>query len=263
MTIAIGKIEYQRGTHPVTALGFSYSEMELNEALANDVKKIVFDVEETQEISNILQNTGFVKESIEKIFNPSLISTENWRIGESIAQCYLSNHRQCFFPWHSHRDERQTKSSLPGADLVGFQIIDNHTYFACVEVKTSSENQHPPRVMTGNSGLESQIKKIVENETSKSVLIKYLAYRCVNVNWEHLFKEAFQNFLENSNNMRLFGFLIRDTKPNSKDIERSIENLAKYTSSNPYIEFLVLYLPDKSIPSLSSKITNYQYGGVA
>lgn len=262
MSISQGKIEYQLGTHPTTGCGFSYSDDELDRALAGKVKDVVFDVEGQKQITNILAETGFSKDDIENFLVPSTTTLEDWRVGEGIAECYLSEHRQCFFPWPDSRDERKIGSSLPGADLVGFQTIGNDVYFVYGEVKTSSEAKYPPGVMVGRSGLQSQIEDLKDNDITKRTLMKYLALRCKGQYWENNFKNAARNFLKCSNNIRIFGFLIRDVQPNNKDLENRINNLAKHQYPETRIEFIALYLPNQSISQLSNKVMQYQNGGV-
>lgn len=263
MTIALGKIEYQIGTQPTTGCGFSYSEDELKTALLGKVQEVVFDTLGQKQIQNILAETGFSKDDIEKNLTPFTNTPENWRVGEGIAECYLSEHRQCFFPWPDSRDERKINSSLPGADLVGFQNIAGDIYFAYGEVKTSTENKYPPGVMTGRSGLQSQIEDLKDNDTTKRTLMNYLALRCKGQNWENDFKSAAKNFLRCSKNIRIFGVLIRDVQPDKKDLENRIKHLAKNQYSETNIEIFALYLPSQSISQLSSKIMQCKNGGVA
>ncbi|WP_386688776.1 hypothetical protein [Lonepinella sp. MS14437] len=256
-------MEYQLGSHPITGRGFSYSDDELNLALAGKVRDVVFDVEgQTQMINDLSVDTGFSKDQIEQKLKIDFHKPEDWRVGEGIAECYLSVHRQCHFPWPDNRDERKRGSSLPGADLVGFQIVGNDVYFAYGEVKTSSENKYPPQVVTGRSGLQAQIEDLRDNEQTKCTLVKYLAYRYKGRSWESLFKKAAKNLLQCPRNIRVFGFLIRDTQPNQKDIEARINNLAKNQYPETHIELLALYLPSQSISQLSSKVMQYQNGGV-
>lgn len=98
MTMALGKMEYQLGSLPTIGCGFSYSENELNAALAGKVREVVFDTAGQTQIINFLAETGFAKDDIEKHLVPFTIAPEDWRVGEGIAECYLSEHRQCFFP---------------------------------------------------------------------------------------------------------------------------------------------------------------------
>lgn len=262
MIMAVGKIEYQLGTHPTTGCGFSYSDDELNTILAGKVQEVVFDTAGQKQITSILAETGFSKDDIEKNLVPFTTTPEDWRVGEGIAEYYLSEHRQCFFPWPDSRDERKIGSSLPGADLVGFQIIGNDIYFAYGEVKTSSEAKYPPGVMVGRSGLQSQIEDLKDNDTTKRTLMNYLALRCKGQCWESYFKNAAQNFLKCPKNIRIFGVLIRDVQPNDKDLKNRINNLAKKQYPETHIELLALYLPNQSISQLSNRVMQYKNGGV-
>jgi hypothetical protein len=72
---------------------------------------------------------------------------EEWRVGEALAEAYLVAHRTCKFPWPDGRDARKAGSSLPGADLVGFQQHGGTDRFAFGEVKTSGEIRYPPGAM--------------------------------------------------------------------------------------------------------------------
>lgn len=265
MTIAVGKEEYQCGIRPTTGCGFSYSDDELNAALEGGVKDTVFDVVGHQKIVDSLSvDTGFSKDKIAQKLEINFRRPETWRVGEGIAECYLSTHRNCVFPWSDNKDERRVGSSLPGPDLVGFKVEESDVvYFAFGEVKTSCEHKSPPQVVKGRLGLQAQIEDIRDNEETKVTLVRYLAHRFKGQDWEHLFKKAFQNFLQCSKNIRIFGFLVRDTQPNTKDIETCVTNLAKVQYPGTIIELLVLYLPNQSIEQLGHRVMQYQDGGIA
>lgn len=262
MSIPIGKEEYILGAHPIKGCGFSYSENELDIILAGKVNEIVFDTEGQKQVIDILAETGFSKEDIEEKLYVDVHSPEDWRVGEGIAECYLSEHRQCVFPWPDSRDERKIGSSLPGADLVGFRVEGDNVYFAYGEVKTSSETKYPPQVVTGRSGLQAQIEDLRDNKRTKCALLAYLAHRCKGQSWEPLFQKAAKSLLQCSRNIRTFGFLIRDTQSNKKDIEARVNNLSEIQYPETHIELLALYLPSKSISQLSIKVMQCKNGGV-
>lgn len=131
MTIAIGTIEYQLGTAPVTGCGFSYSADELDTALSGSVAEVVYDDSGKADIEALLAGlaeTNFEKGAVERILSDTK-PPEDWRVGEALAEAYLSHQKNCFFPWPDGRDERKSGSSLPGADLVGFQSNDTDDFF--------------------------------------------------------------------------------------------------------------------------------------
>jgi hypothetical protein len=154
MSISVGTIEYTLGNYPVTGCGFSYSVTELDTALSGSVTEVVFDDSGKTDIEALiagLAETDFEKGEVERILS-NTNPLEDWRGGEALAESYLVHHKNCFFPWPDDRDERKSGSSLPGADLVGFQSSDNDDFFAFGEVKTSTENKYPPGAMHGRTG---------------------------------------------------------------------------------------------------------------
>ena len=69
-----------------------------------------------------------------------------WEVGEALAECLLRDEqgRTYCWPWNSVRDRRAPRSSLPGADLVGFYREDGCVFLLFGEVKTSSDVRTPP-----------------------------------------------------------------------------------------------------------------------
>ena len=62
--------------------------------------------------------TAFEQDGLRRVLaDPERI--EDWRVGAGIAETWLTDHRDCRFPWPDGRDERKRGSSLPGADLGG------------------------------------------------------------------------------------------------------------------------------------------------
>jgi len=158
MKIATGTIEYQTGSAPVTGCGFSYSADELDTALYGPVAEVVYDDSGKTDIESLLAGlaeTDFAKGEVERILSDTR-PPEDWRVGEALAETYLVHQKDCFFPWPDSRDERKSGSSLPGADLVGFQSDGTDVFFAFGEVKTSTENKYPPGAMYGRTGLKQR-----------------------------------------------------------------------------------------------------------
>lgn len=265
MSVATGTINYELGTAPVTGCGFSYSDKELDATLSSSVAEVVFDDSGRADIEALLAGlveTEFEKTAVEQIlFNRK--PPENWRVGEALAETYLVDKKGCFFPWPNGRDERKSGSSLPGADLVGFQSVGDDDFFAFGEVKTSTENKYPPGVMHGRTGLKQQLEDLKDDVNIKDVLVRYLGYRAANSSWEKQFKRAFSNYIQNRSNVRVFGFLVRDVAPNQNDLHTRVSKLAKNQHKDMVIELFALYLPQNSICQLSNKVVNSRNGGVA
>ena len=114
MVLPVGKIEYEMGVPPVTGSGLSYSEEELDAALTGPVAAVVFDNEGTADIAALLESlseTDFESRELSKILHVDE-PPKDWEVGEALAESYLTQHRDTFFPWPDGRDIRKPKSSL-------------------------------------------------------------------------------------------------------------------------------------------------------
>ncbi len=264
MTIASGTIRYRIGTTPVTGCGFSYSKEELDNALSGSVAEIIFDDSGKAIIESLL--TGVVETDFENGEVKRILSNtkppENWRVGEALAESYLTHHKDCFFPWPNGRDERKSGSSPTGADLVGFQFNGSDVFFAFGEVKTSAENKYPPGAMHGRTGLKQQIEDLKNDVEIKDTLFRYLAYHAQMSSWIDRFRQAARNYIQSITNVCVFGFLIRDVEPNQDDLHIRVTKLAKDKYADMVIELLALYLPQNSISQLSNKVISSRNRGV-
>ncbi len=262
--IPVGTIKYQLGTAPVTGCGFSYSAEELDTALSGSVAEVVYDDSGKADIEALLvglPETEFEKGEVERILSDSK-PPEDWRVGEALAETYLVDQKDCFFPWPDVRDERKSGSSLPGADLVGFQSNGSDDYFAFGEVKTSTENKYPPGTIYGRTGLKQQLEDLKDDVRVKDGLVRYLARRATTAPWKSRYLCAAKNYIQSKTNVRVFSFLIRDVEPNQDDLRTCVAKLAKDQHADMVIELLALYLPQKSIGQLSNKVVSSRNGGV-
>lgn len=261
--IATGNKEYEHGNPPVTGYGFSWTEEELNIALAESAK-VVFDDSGRADISSLLSGlaeTDFEKSQVERILSDTK-PPEDWRVGEALAESYLVYHKDCYFPWPDGRDERKTGSSLPGADLVGFEKDGEEDFFAFGEVKTSSENSYPPGTMHGRTGLKKQIEDL-KDKAIKDDLVRYLAHRAITASWKNRYINAAKKYIKSNTNVRIFGILIRDVRPSKDDLRARVDKLSHNAHTDMIIELLSIYLPAGSISALSLKVMNCRTGGVA
>jgi hypothetical protein len=264
MTIPGGTEIYCMDYSHVKSRGLCYSENELKSSLKGRASKILFDDEGTGQLEinlSSIVDTDFEAESVKRIIS-SKRKPENWSVGEALAESYLTCHRKCFFPWPSSRDQKNPKSSPTGADIVGFQEIDNQNCrFAFGEVKTSDQKKCPPSVIYGPHGLKQQLKDLCVDCKKKDSLVLYLGHHSEGSSWGQQYKEAAKRYIKNSEDLSLFGFMVRDVTPNKDDLRDITEELAANCSPPTSIELLALYLPVGSIENLSSKVKSAKIEG--
>lgn len=265
MTVAAGTQEYALGAVPVTGLGLSWSEAELAAALAAEVAALVFDEAGKANVEQILAEvaeTEFHQEGVARVLRRPT-EVEDWRVGEAIAEGYLTGHRACLFPWPDGRDERKSGSSLPGADLVGIHRDGEADRFAFGEVKTSAEAVCPPQAMYGRTGLKKQLEDLRDDVSIRDKLVEYLAHRAKGSDWEGRFQAAAKRYLTNNADVRLFGVLVRDVAPNSADLQARVASLTEDCPNGTVIELLGVYLPAASIAALGNAVVKTLAGGAA
>lgn len=253
MSVAEGGTAYSHRSPPCSGVGLAWSDEELDDALGGRVAEVLFDDEGKADIEAILSplaDTDFEQEGVKRILeDPEDI--EDWRVGEAIAETYLTDHRVCYFPWPDGRDERKSGSSLPGADLVGFGNDSDGDCFAFGEVKTSSEAQYPPGSMYGRTGLKRQLEDLRDSETIRDDLFIYLAHR-VKAFWRPRFEAASKRYLKNSSDVQLYGVLVRDVPPHADDLRVRVHDLAENCPEGTCIELLALYLPEGRIDGIGT-----------
>jgi hypothetical protein len=265
--IAVGAECYSHGVSPSTGTGRSWNAEELGAAINGQVSALLFDDQGKADIQELLAGiteTAFEQEQLAQVLAvPD--NVEDWRVGEAIAEAYLTEHRACLFPWPDGRDERKSGSSLPGADLVGFQSKeDGIQRFAFGEVKTSSEKSNPPQVVTKKKGgLKKQIEDLRDKKKDRDGLVEYLAHRASRSSWKEYFKSATKRYLNNSHDVSLFGVLVRDVEPNKDDLRLCVQQLAEGCPNGTEIELLALYLPVGAIANLPSQVLAKHAGGGA
>jgi hypothetical protein len=253
--IAVGAECYNHGASPSTGTGRLWNAEELGAAIDGQVSALVFDVQGKADIQELLVGvveTSFEQEQLSQVLTtPS--DVEDWRVGEAIAEAYLTEHRNCLFPWPDSRDERKSGSSLPGADLVGVQKDELGDRFVFGEVKTSKEAKYPPGAVYGRTGLKRQLEDLRDKVSIRDDLFKYLGHRAKNATWQDRFKAAGKRYLNNRSDVQLFGVLVRDVKPNVDDVRVRVENLGNGCPAGTQIELLALYLPIGAIANLAAQ----------
>lgn len=259
----IAATQYSLGTHPVTGVGYGVSASDLDEALAGPVTQLVFDQQGQDEISELLGglvDTDFEKENLENLLGDER-EPEDWRVGEALAEYFLTENRSCHFPWPDGRDERKRGSSLPGADLVGFQRDGQIERFAFGEVKTSTENSHPPGAAYGRHGLKKQLEDLRDNRVIRDDLVKYLGHRASHSTWSERFQAAAVVYLRDPHEVRVFGLLVRDVEPHEDDLRARVTSLARSCPLSTVIELVSLYIPSGRISTLGSQVLSSRAQG--
>ncbi|MBK1700238.1 hypothetical protein [Thiococcus pfennigii] len=263
MTVAVGANCYSVGASPCKGTGLVWTDEELDDAISGPVAAVVFDDAGKADIATLLAGvaeTEFAQERLAAVLSdPDDI--EDWRVGEAIAETYLTDHRSCTFPWPDGRDERKAGSSLPGADLVGFQTDEHGDRFAFGEVKTSGEARHPPGAVYGRTGLKQQLEDLRDKRPIRDGLMKYLGHRAGAAVWRDRYRAASRRYLANSSDVQLFGILIRDVGPHEDDVRVRVDKLATGCPTDTAIELLALYMPPGSIAKLSAKALATRAGG--
>ncbi len=263
MKVSLGKMVYSLGNPPCTGVGFKWSTNDLNKALEGKVSSILFDDEGAENIQQMMgtaELAHFEQAALNRIRTIPK-SIEDWRVAQAIAIAWLTDHRQCLFPWNDSRDQRKRGSSLPGADLVGLITDSLGERFAFGEIKSSSDTNRPPTVMYGQSGLLKQIQDIRDLPSVRDDLFKYLGHRARNASWIHRFQEAGKRYLANKSDVQLFGFLVRDVAPNDSDLKVQVSHLGEKCPEETHIEMVALYLPPSHLKGIGLVIVNTQSEG--
>jgi hypothetical protein len=256
MAAAEGQEVYSVDTEAVVARGAAFSEEALDELLRERVVAIVTDISGREDVRQLLADlpsTSFESERLEELVADPLVE-ELWRIGEAIGEAFLTDCRDCTFPWPSGRDQKNPAASLPGADLVGFVIESGSDRLAFGEVKTSSSEETPPKVMYGRSGLVAQLENLRDSVRAKNALVLYLAYRADSSDWRERFRTAAGRYFADDSDVSLFGVLVRDIPPAPLDLQTRASALAAGQPARTSIELRAKYLPVDSLSRIVDRV---------
>ena len=292
--VAGGVVEYELRAEPCSGTGIQWTVAELDGALAGPVAALLRDDagsilvgEALEPLTDTEFSTAGIKGAMALEQRPTgrVVRVEsrsaesaaarrieraagersltNWRVGEAIAEAYLTHRRGCFFPWPMSRDARRPGSSLPGADLVGFVRVADGDRLAFGEVKTSAQERYPPDVMGGRSGLRRQLEDLRDEVALSDQLVRYLTMRSRDAGWRGRFREAAMHYLCDSCDVRLYGVLVRDVPPAERDLEGAVAELATGCPDAMRIALIGLYLPEGRIGSLAEGVRSAVRGGEA
>ncbi len=216
-------------------------------AMSADITERARDVTFENNVANRLHDLASTGASTEWLaeFLDEAVSNEilPWQVGEAIAESVLEGSQGVNFPWNVRRDERNPRASLQGADIVGISDEPQGCRLVFGEVKSSSDKNSPPTVVTGKSGLDRQLERLVNDRKLKYALIKWLSAR-VGDAAETSFDEALTAFIESKGtSVRLIGVLVRDTPANEKDVSRRGRALGGQVPEPGSVELYAMYMP--------------------
>ena len=245
---ALATIRYEGQDRQVSWCGVAMNDGNgFNAFMANDVASRLHDSEGLAEFDahlRSLPNTGFARDNLRTLLAADIPEERDWAVGEALAEAYLSREHAITWPWNTERDKRNPRASLPGADLVGFEINGNEVRLVLGEVKTSTDVQTPPSVMSGRSGMTHQIDKLAKDLSLVRQLLYWLFFRCKSTEHEAHFNEAISLFFDSGNSaIALFGVLIRDTQPNRLDLQNRGRTLSGVLQNPTTCQLLAIYLP--------------------
>ncbi len=226
--------------------GWEWSEEEIVE-LSRDITEQTLDLTFEIDVSERLKDLDSTSASAEWLteFLKNAVSHEvlPWQVGEAIAEAVLARDHEVVFPWNTRRDERNPRARLQGADLVGISVQSDDCQFVFGEVKSSSDKNTPPRVMSGEGGMQQQLEHLLNDNTLRFALIKWLFSRVREEN-RSLFDAALAKFIESSgSSVRLVGVLVRDTSPSEDDVKTTGKALGDKVSKPGSAELHAMYMP--------------------
>lgn len=246
---------YELGADPCVGIGIEWTPEEAREALGGPVADVLNDVIGSQIVTEALGplaqaefDTGRIDAVAARVPEPS------YRLGEAIAEAYLSSWRSCTLPWRVSRDLRRPTASPAGPDLVGLKSEEGGHYLVFGEVKTSGENVYPPSVMRGQSGLLQQLEDLRTDGALRRHLVRNISFR-----WTGDIRERFiaavSRYSADPNEFRLFGVLVRDVLPDKRDLRHAVSHLGPDCPRSTRIEVLAIYIPPSHLDPVADGLT--------
>ena len=185
--------------------------------------------------------TGFEKSVLDVLLSPSPSAKQPWRVGESLAECFLEDYEEALFPYPYSRDVKDERASHAGADLVGYSLggPNGETMFLFGETKTSGEPRRPPRVARS---LGDQLDALCSPKVQKT-LVRRLTFRADAQGDQRLRALHVESMLSyRARKFRLVGVLIRYPNADRKDLEAAFDR-AKASRCARRLDLISLYLP--------------------
>jgi hypothetical protein len=242
-------VEHYSGEHgQCTWVGLEFTAEEIEE-IRSAIRERALDLAHSETTARRLQGlaqTGadvtWLTEFLEASMSPAEV--QPWQIGEALAEVLLVD-AGVVLPWNSSRDERVPRASLPGADLVGIFATDGGAVHTFGEVKSSSDEDSPPQVLYGKSGMIHQLERLATDQPTQWKLIKWLAARVREDDpLAPLLDAALERFItSNGTNFRLVGYLIRDGAPLETDLRSRGRALGGVILAGTVADLHACYLP--------------------
>lgn len=222
--------------------GFSIDDTKLDEYLKEQIRKIIFDKQGTEELLAELRSTDFSETQLKEVF--SLESQEellkNFRIGEALVETLLSEHFSVLFYWNSIRDEANPYGNRTGVDIIGFQKRNGKLNFVFVEVKTSYDEDAPPSVIYS---LTKQLEELATYNHIPKNAIRCFGFKAKTAGFVNEFKEALTEFM--SKRYVVTGGLVRDTAANEMDVKKRFLKLDKDIPAEIHVQMYTFYFAKK------------------
>lgn len=239
---------YEGHDRQVSWRGVSMTDCEdFEKFVSEEVAARLHDEEEREEFKTYLRGvrgTGLGSDALEAVLTAHALEERDWAVCEALAESFLSCVFGIIFPWNMNRDKRNPKASLPGADLVGFRVEDDRVLFAFGEVKSSSEKNRPPGVMKGAGGMPDQLGKLATDFVIVGTLLQWLFSRCRGTEHEELLDSAIKLFFDyGTGAISLYGVLVRDTRPDEKDLLAGARALAEAVRDPKTCRLFAVYIP--------------------
>lgn len=114
------------------------------------------------------------------------------------------------------------------------------------EVKTSSDTNNPPGVLSGRTGMIHQLDTLATSLAVQGALIRWLAARCKGtVHWA-TFQAAISRYLESrGRDVVLVGVLLRDVTPHQDDLRTRGTAFENAKGEPPQVRLDAWYAPSK------------------
>jgi len=192
-------------------------------------------------INSAMEATGFSEDNFRKIFSSKEKESE-WMIGEVLAEVFLESEIGANFYYNYSRDSKNFNTNQTGADIVGICSKSEKSCFLFGEVKTSSQDAAPPKVLYGKSGMISQIESLKSDNKKVHTLVKWHWNKATLLKGEYKEKcaEALKNYIKD-NRYSLVGVLVRDTHPNERDLLSRAVSLSNEPVENVEIKLYAIY----------------------
>ena len=229
-------------------IGYQLSGEDVYRGFPTLVKDRLFDMEGTEILVGSLQdlsNTEFDPAYLQGLFSlesqTDLI--KEWRIGEVISELILERFHQIRFYHNAVRDAKNPLANQTGTDIIGFQGNNHETCFVFSEVKTTpKDSKSPPSVMYP---MERQLENLVNTDHVAQNLIRYLGFKVINLPEEDQFRIDYRLALVSfrRNRYLLYGCLVRDTKPNPKDLKARFDSLVDKLSAAIVLTMVAIHVP--------------------